>query len=167
MHPVFTQKRANGSDLRISRVFPNTTKLKTMWQFYFSVQWKPQQEGSHGGKWRGMFRLLDYIATRNADSSQYRDRRWIINSRFVIILSVRLWSFLRSDWEIVYGQSFSGGKSNATPKNSHPLSWEGTMLLLLDVQGSVRERLLVLTKMRAREQQLACVPKALPVPPPS
>jgi len=29
------------------------------------------------------------------------------------------------------------------------------------------DRLLVLTEVRAREQQLACVPKALPLPPPS
>lgn len=57
-------------------------------------------------------------------------------------------------FEIRLGDSmvnFSGGKSNAPPKNSHPLSWEGTMLLLFDVQGSVRKTdLLVLTEVRAR-----------------
>lgn len=142
MHPVFTQKTANWSALRISQVLPNTTKRKTGWQFHFSVQWKPRQDGSRGGRWRGMFRLLDYSYTECGEHSErYTDTSagsltaglpcgYHFICEIVTLFEVRLGDSM---------VEFLGGKSNATPENSHPLSWEGTVLLLFDVQGSVRE----------------------------
>jgi hypothetical protein len=57
--------------------------------------------------------------------------------------------------------SFLGGKSNATLRNSHPLYWDGAMLLF-NMQGSERETW-VSTEVRARGTAVtlcshSCVP---------
>lgn len=99
------------------------------------------------------------------------DQGWIINSRSTFGLSLLSFSCqimilceIRSRDSTV---SFSGGKSNTTLRNSHPLYWDGATLLLFNVQGSVRETQTDWCQQRwqQEEQQLLCVPDAWPVLP--
>lgn len=99
------------------------------------------------------------------------DQGWIINCRSTFGLSllsfncqIMILGEIRSRDSIV---SFSGGKSNTTPRNSHPPYWDGAMLLLFNVQGSVRETQVDWCQQRREqeEQQLPYVPDARPVLP--
>lgn len=118
-----------------------------------------------------IFRVLDYIQW-NAKSSRYNTETSARSSIAGLTFGYFTFSSVRLIlYEIRSGgcmDRFSGGQLNATPRNSHPLSWDGTMLLWVNVQGfSEGDRLAGVKRGGNQRYSSRCAPNALPVRPPS